>query len=77
MTATSETEKVAEAQEEVVDENVEILYKYAAFADQKLAEEFGNDYTEEDVVKLLSNSAKRASTFNFAILFLHYIVFKS
>lgn len=48
--AVAETEKVAE--EQVVDERMEALYKYASLADHYLAEEYGEDYVEEDVIKL-------------------------
>ena len=40
------------AEQEIVDERLEILEKYASFADQALSDEFGNDYDEDDVVKL-------------------------
>ena len=46
-----ETEKVAEATE-AVDERVQVLEKYAELADNLLAEEYGNNYEKEDVVKL-------------------------
>jgi len=42
-------QKEAEA---VVAERVEVIAKYAEAADVILAEEYDNDYTEEDVVKL-------------------------
>lgn len=47
---TVETEKVAETQE--VDARMEYLEKYAELADALLTEDFGDNYTEEDVVKL-------------------------
>jgi hypothetical protein len=49
-TATEEVEQTAEAAE--VDARMETIYKYASLADHFLAEEFGEDYAEEDVVKL-------------------------
>lgn len=53
--AQQETEKVAEAQNNVaneVDERMEVLEKYASLADELLTSEYGNDYEEQDVVKL-------------------------
>lgn len=48
-----EQEKVAEAQvASEVDERMEVLTKYAQAADNALAAEFGEDYEEEDVIKL-------------------------
>jgi predicted transcriptional regulator len=50
-----ETEKIAEAQAqatEIVDERMQVLEKYAELADNLLAEEYGNDYEKDDVVKL-------------------------
>ena len=46
-----EAVKEAEATQEV-DERVEVLAKYAEAADNLLAEEYGEDYNEEDVEKL-------------------------
>ena len=53
-TAAVEQEKIAQAQvNEVVDERLEILEKYASWADQALAAEYGEgNYTVEDVEKL-------------------------
>tara|TARA_Y100001938_G_scaffold151168_1_gene246799 strand:- start:4935 stop:5264 length:330 start_codon:yes stop_codon:yes gene_type:complete len=42
-------EKEAAAQQEA---RVEVLNKYASAADNLLAEEYGEDYTEDDVVEL-------------------------
>lgn len=49
-------EKTAEENEEKVAsaEDMEILQKYAAAADDLLSQEFGEDYKEEDVVELAS-----------------------
>lgn len=46
----AQLEKIAEEQQS--NEELEVLYKYAAAADELLASEFGNDYTEDDVVEL-------------------------
>lgn len=46
-----EQEKQAAA---VVEQRVEVLAKYAEAADGILADEYGNDYNEKDVVKLAS-----------------------
>lgn len=53
--AQEEQEKVAEVQTEQyqeVDARLEELEKYASFADELLTQEFGDDYSEDDVVKL-------------------------
>jgi len=49
-----EVEKTAEEAEleKIAEEDLEILTKYATVADNLLAEEFGEDYNEDDVVKL-------------------------
>ncbi|MCK5613640.1 hypothetical protein KAR91_67870 [Candidatus Pacearchaeota archaeon] len=46
-----EEEKVAE-ESGVVDERLEVLEKYAEAADGLMAEEYGTDYEEADVIKL-------------------------
>jgi len=48
-----EMQKQAEAEREV-QERVEVLVKYATAAEQMLADEFGDKYTEDDVIKLAS-----------------------
>jgi|APSaa5957512622_1039677.scaffolds.fasta_scaffold01432_21 hypothetical protein len=49
----TEAEKVAEeVTEEVVDEGQETLRKYAEGAEGLLAAEYGEDYDENDVIKL-------------------------
>lgn len=51
------TEKVAEEKvqaTEAVDERMEVLEKYAALADDLLADTYGTDYEKEDVTKLAS-----------------------
>lgn len=40
------------AEEAVVGERIEILTKYASAADDMLAEEYGEDFTEDDVKEL-------------------------
>ena len=40
------------AEEAVTEERIEILTKYASTADDMLAEEYGKDYTEDDVKEL-------------------------
>ena len=48
-----EAEKEATAQETaVVEERIAVLEKYATTADGLLSDEYGEDYTEEDVTKL-------------------------
>ena len=49
MKANADITKEAEA---VENERVETLEKYATVADNLLAEEYGNDYNENDVVEL-------------------------
>jgi len=49
----AEVVKEAEATQET-DEQFEVLSKYAEAADGLLADEFGDDYNEEDVEKLAS-----------------------
>ncbi|MBC8437010.1 hypothetical protein H8D85_01655 [bacterium] len=51
---TAEQEEIEKQAAAVVDERVEVLAKYAEAADGILAEEYGEDYTEEDVTKLAS-----------------------
>jgi|APSaa5957512535_1039671.scaffolds.fasta_scaffold81471_2 hypothetical protein len=45
-------EAIATEQDAVTEERVEVLAKYAAASDDLLAEEYGEDYTEDDVIKL-------------------------
>jgi len=45
----AEQEKTAE---EVTEQEVEVLAKYAAVADEMLAEDHGKDYNEDDVAEL-------------------------
>jgi hypothetical protein len=48
-----EAEKEATAEETaVVEERISVLEKYATTADGLLSDEYGEDYTEEDVTKL-------------------------
>ncbi len=49
----NEMQKTAEQNAEVV-EQIEVLEKYAGAAEQLLNEEYGEDYTAEDVEKLAS-----------------------
>ena len=51
---TKQAELEAQPEEEVklAEERMELLAKYAEFADNALREEYGDDYTEEDVEKL-------------------------
>lgn len=56
--ANEEVEKTAaataatEQEEQVVDAQMQKIAEYAAYADELLAEEFGDDYEAEDVEKL-------------------------
>ena len=45
-------EEVQAEEQATVDERVEVLAKYATAADKLLADEYGEDYGEEDVEKL-------------------------
>lgn len=45
-------EELSKEAEAIQNERVETLTKYAAAADELLAEEFGDDYEESDVVEL-------------------------
>lgn len=42
------------AEDEVTNQRIEVITKYATIADNMLAEEHGKDYTEEDVQELAS-----------------------
>ena len=42
------------AEEELIEERIDTIAKYATIADNMLAEEHGKDYTEEDVQELAS-----------------------
>lgn len=45
-------EASAKVNEQVADEQMEFVAKYAGLADEALAAEYGNEYTKEDVIKL-------------------------
>jgi hypothetical protein len=45
-------EQPSEEETKIAEERMELLAKYAEFADSALKEEFGEDYTTEDVEKL-------------------------
>lgn len=51
-TEANETAALEKEAAAVVDERVDVLAKYAEAANSILAEEYGEDYSEEDVVKL-------------------------
>ncbi len=40
------------AEDQATQENVNVLVKYATYAEELLEERFGDDYTEDDVEKL-------------------------
>jgi len=40
------------AEEQLTQDRLEVLNKYATTADNMLAEEYGNDYSEDDVTEL-------------------------
>lgn len=42
----------SEEEVKLAEERMDLIAKYAEFADNALREEFGDDYTEEDVEKL-------------------------
>jgi outer membrane protein OmpA-like peptidoglycan-associated protein len=46
--------KLAEEEDSIVPYLVDCVYKYAQHADATLAEEYGDDYNEEDVIKMAS-----------------------
>lgn len=51
--ATEQTEKVASEENQEVDERMEVLAKYASWADETLKEEYGEgEYSSDDVEKL-------------------------
>ena len=56
MQATAKADEEAhiekQAEDAVVEQRVDVLAKYAEAADKILAEEYGEKYSEEDVVKL-------------------------
>lgn len=52
-------EQPSDEETKVAEERMEILSKYAEFADNALKEEFGTDYTEEDVEKLAEMLIRR------------------
>lgn len=51
---TSDIIKMAEEENSVVPQIVDMIYKYAEQADSLLADEYGEDYDENDVIKLAS-----------------------
>jgi hypothetical protein len=51
---TDDVVKMAEEEDSPVPYLVDCLYKWAALADEQLGEKFGEDYVEEDVIKLAS-----------------------
>jgi len=57
-----QAEATAQPAEEVkvAEEQLELLAKYAEFADNALKEEYGTDYTEEDVEKLAEINYERS-----------------
>ena len=48
-----EMQKVAEA-EALKQERVDVIVKYASLADEALSEKYGDNYNEEDVIKVAS-----------------------
>lgn len=50
--AEQEAQPLEEEEVKIAEERMELLAKYAEFADNALREEYGDDYTEEDVEKL-------------------------